>query len=331
MNGLITSTKRLDREIKDTYNIIIEVSDMGEPPQIATRVLVINVVDVDDHKPHFHRDIDSPPLEMEVLEEQPGNKLIGTISAIDEDIGSNGAIDYAIVDGNELELFKLKRTEDNKAQLLTTQPLDRERYEKFMLTIKCFKLNNLKNFNIRKPYNAHDFSEIQVLVRIVDIDDHLPQFEVNKNDTVGVRHTVPINTLIASVKAFDIDSSASPIKLSVENVTFVSQFYRKSNITADLTKIFALNQNNLGDVGEILNLKPLIDFVDGYFEIKIHANNSNNSRRYSELDLKIHVIRDKSLLRFVFARPPIEVNSFISEFSQKVQSKLKDRYRIINI
>lgn len=55
--GLITSMKSLDREKKSMYNIIIEVSDNGEPPQAATRVLKINVLDIDDHKPRFIRDV----------------------------------------------------------------------------------------------------------------------------------------------------------------------------------------------------------------------------------------------------------------------------------
>lgn len=323
LTGLVMTTKRLDREVKDSYNIIIEVSDMGEPAQVSNRVLVINVIDIDDHKPHFHRDADSPPLEMEVMEEQARGTPVGLLTAIDEDIGSNGAIDYAIVDGNEFEYFQLTRTEDNKAQLITAKPLDREKHDKFLLTIKCFKLNHLKPTSMRKPYNSRDQSEIQVQVRVLDIDDHLPEFNVNKNESVGVRHNVPINTLVATIKTSDEDSSAAPIHLSIERVKFVSQFYRKSNITADLTKIFALTQEKIGEIGEIRNAKSLIDFVDGYFDLTIRANNSNVTRRYSELDLKIYVIRDKSLLRFVFARPPSEVNEQLSEFSNRIQNELK--------
>lgn len=47
----------LDRETKSSYNIIVEVSDHGQPPQAATTVLHINVLDIDDHKPRFNRDV----------------------------------------------------------------------------------------------------------------------------------------------------------------------------------------------------------------------------------------------------------------------------------
>lgn len=54
---MITTMLPLDREAKSSYKIIIEVSDDGQPPQSVTRVLHINVVDIDDHKPRFNREI----------------------------------------------------------------------------------------------------------------------------------------------------------------------------------------------------------------------------------------------------------------------------------
>lgn len=57
VSGLITTLKPLDRETKATYKIIIEVFDQGQPPQSATRVLRINVLDIDDHRPRFAREI----------------------------------------------------------------------------------------------------------------------------------------------------------------------------------------------------------------------------------------------------------------------------------
>lgn len=57
ISGLITTLKPLDRETKASYKIIIEVSDHGQPPQSATRVLRINVLDIDDHRPRFVREI----------------------------------------------------------------------------------------------------------------------------------------------------------------------------------------------------------------------------------------------------------------------------------
>uniref|UniRef100_A0A336M3U9 CSON011722 protein n=1 Tax=Culicoides sonorensis TaxID=179676 RepID=A0A336M3U9_CULSO len=321
LTGLVTTVRPLDRETKDKYQIIIEVSDMGEPPQAATRVLVINVMDVDDHKPRFEREIDARPVELEVLEEQPKDTIIGEIFAIDEDINENGAIDYAFIDGNEQGLFAINRTDDNKAVISTKKPLDHETADSYILTVKCFKFDALKQFDYRKPYNPHEKSEIKILIKVLDIDDHLPEFQL-KNESNGVHSHIPINTVVTTVKAIDVDSSALPINISIIDVNFVSQFHRKGNKSLiDLVNIFNLNPVN----GEIRNTKSLSNYVDGYFELKLRANNSNIPRRYTDTTIKLFVIRDKSLLRFVFAKPPTEITLILPEFTSKVQNILKER------
>jgi len=47
----------MDRETKDMYRILLEVSDNGQPKQSVTRILQIAVLDVDDHEPRFAREV----------------------------------------------------------------------------------------------------------------------------------------------------------------------------------------------------------------------------------------------------------------------------------
>ncbi|XP_055535431.1 cadherin-23 [Wyeomyia smithii] len=314
--GLITTTKSLDREVKSMYNIIIEVSDMGEPPQASTIVLRINVLDIDDHKPQFKRDVDAQPIEMMVLEEQPAGAIVGNLSALDEDIDENGAIDYEFIEGNELELFKISRTESNAAIITTTKPLDRETLESVSLTIKCFKYKN-NPLSTASTYNKYDRSEQRIIIRIADIDDHLPEFEKEKQ-TVGIRHNVPIDTPIVSCKAHDEDPGAAPIFYSLQNITFVPQFFRRDNRTEDPREVFSLNNSTC----EIRTSHSMSDYVDGFFQVTVRASNSHSADRQVETNLKIFVIRDKSLLRFVFSKPPSEINSVLESFASEMQSKL---------
>lgn len=55
-SGLITTRQSMDRETKDMYRILLEVSDNGQPKQSATRILQIAILDVDDHEPRFARE-----------------------------------------------------------------------------------------------------------------------------------------------------------------------------------------------------------------------------------------------------------------------------------
>lgn len=319
LSGIITTTQILDREAKDKYHIIVEVSDQGDPPQASTRVLKINILDVDDEDPMFIRDISSKPIELMVLEEQSSGVILGNVTAIDKDIAENGAIDYEIIDGNELELFKLIVT-NNSALITTTKPIDREKHERFLMTIKCFKKSSrwqrTKN-SFSRFFNPEDFSEIQVLIHVVDIDDNLLEFE-RQSYMIGIRNTIPLNTLISSVKATDLDSGSSPIIYQILNTSFVSQFHRKnsSKFNDDLSQIFELNNKT----GEILLAKSVSDYVDGHFVLLIRATNN----RHNDAIVNIFIVRDKSIMKFVFSRPPMEMSPILLRFSERLQSKLNE-------
>lgn len=55
--GLVTTQSSLDREFQDIYQLLLVVQDGGSPPQQATRLLKVQVLDVDDHKPLFQRNL----------------------------------------------------------------------------------------------------------------------------------------------------------------------------------------------------------------------------------------------------------------------------------
>ena len=95
--GLITTRVKLDREERDQYTLILEARDLGSPVQQTSRLLNVVVKDVNDHKPKFNRQKNSVPLSMEVEEELDIGSNIGQVEAIDQDIGENAVIDYAIV------------------------------------------------------------------------------------------------------------------------------------------------------------------------------------------------------------------------------------------
>lgn len=253
-----------------------------------------------------------------MLEEQPPGSIVGNISAVDEDIDENGAIDYMFIDGNELDLFKITRTDKNNAIITTAQRLDHETHDMYTLTVKCYKFGTKNSQLSRKQYNAYDLSEIKVIIKIMDIDDHLPEFGLH-NQTIGVRHNIPIDTSVVTLHATDVDSTAPPIVYTIENITFIPQFYTRNNSTfKDYSNIFDLNNKT----GEIRTAQSLSNFVDGYFELNIRANNSFNLNRFRDNILRIFIIRDKSLLRFVFSKPPAEINGVIHEFAKKIQAHL---------
>lgn len=256
---------------------------------------------------------------MSVLEEQPPGTIVGFLEAIDEDINENGAIDYVIIDGNQENLFEIERLSNNTAVVKSLQQFDREKVASYLITIKCFKNGTPHAAIAHKSYNRKDLSEMEVHVKIIDIDDHLPEF-IDKNPSFGVRMNVPVEYTLTNVKAIDKDPDAQPLFYQIVNVTFIPQFYKRDNSSIENVKdLFILNNAT----AELRTAKNLADFVDGYFEILIRVNNIDQARRVRHNKVKIFVIRDKSLLRFVFAKPPTEVKEFVDEFSNAVQSRLQ--------
>ncbi|XP_017481610.1 PREDICTED: cadherin-23, partial [Rhagoletis zephyria] len=318
--GLITTLQSLDREVKDMYTIILEVSDDGQPRQSVTRILQITVLDVDDHAPHFAREIDSAPLVFNLLEEEPEGTIVGNLTAIDEDLGENALIDYAIIEGNNENVFTIERNSENLAMIKTTKPIDREAVDSYTLTLKCLKHGEPSFAFLSDEYEHNDLSLMQVTIKLIDIDDNLPQFR-HQDASIGIRINVPIDTVITTVQASDRDAEAPPIIYSIDNVTFMPQFYKRTRKidSRPLKNLFTLKNRT----GELRTGGSFADYVDGYFQMRIRANNSERMKRHTFDNLKIFVIRDKSLLKFVFARPPGEIQGIIRPFQEKLQQKLK--------
>ena len=80
--------------IVDICRLTVTVREGGLEAQAK---LYVVVKDVNDHKPKFNRQKNSVPLSMEVEEELDIGSSIGQVEAIDQDIGENAVIDYAIV------------------------------------------------------------------------------------------------------------------------------------------------------------------------------------------------------------------------------------------
>lgn len=314
--GLITTRKLLDRETKDSYTLILVAQDLGDPPQQATRVLQVLIDDIDDHKPHFKRGLDSPPVELSTFEEVPIGTEIGVVEAIDEDIGENGMIDYVIIYGNEAGLFSIERSDNNSAIIKSMGRLDREQYDRHLLTVKCFKYPVKKSEVTPKPYNRQDPSERQVLIRILDIDDNKPKFKKG-NITLGVRLNVPIDTSLLTLEATDADSDALPMNYNMGDVSFIS-VVDPSISREKMASLFSLNS----ETGELRTISSMTSFADGYMEVPVSANNSVTPGRETNITVKIFLLRDRDMLKFVFSKPPTEVRKSLEEFENAVQQAL---------
>ncbi|XP_029645453.1 protocadherin beta-15-like [Octopus sinensis] len=87
--GLVLEDK-LDREVKDSYELILEAKDGGNPPNTATLKVHISVTDVNDNTPVFSQKL----YNISVSNSHQRHLPILTLKATDQDSGDNGKISY---------------------------------------------------------------------------------------------------------------------------------------------------------------------------------------------------------------------------------------------
>jgi hypothetical protein len=94
--GIVETTKALDREDIASFLITIEARDHGNPSRNSTALLRVNVVDLNDNSPSLDTVIAN------VTEEQPKGEFVTRIVAIDSDQGMNGEVEYSLtIRGNQ--------------------------------------------------------------------------------------------------------------------------------------------------------------------------------------------------------------------------------------
>ncbi|CAH1977280.1 unnamed protein product [Acanthoscelides obtectus] len=118
--GDIQTARNLDRETIPFYTLIIGAIDTGVPPQTGTATVKIQVGDINDNGPIFE------PAEVvgRVMENQPPNTRVMTLSAKDPDLPPNGApFTYRLIGGKQKDYVRIDK---HTGVVVTTRTIDRE-------------------------------------------------------------------------------------------------------------------------------------------------------------------------------------------------------------
>ncbi|XP_053211715.1 protocadherin Fat 4-like isoform X1 [Panonychus citri] len=115
-NGKILTSAVLDYEKKQSYDLLIQVSD-GINTAVAP--ILVHVVDINDQSPIFAHNF----YNFSVIEELGGNDTVGTVLALDRDSGKNGQIRYNLVGDQANNAFII---DPFNGAIRTRRRLDRE-------------------------------------------------------------------------------------------------------------------------------------------------------------------------------------------------------------
>ncbi|XP_030419462.1 protocadherin-23 isoform X5 [Gopherus evgoodei] len=118
--GEIINWVALDHEQQTHHQLIVLVTDHGDPRRNATITAYILVADINDNQPYFPQIPSGKEVTLKVLEGQPEGTLVTTMFAKDLDFGNNGVVLYSILSEDSFSHFQI---DANNGKLRTTEAL----------------------------------------------------------------------------------------------------------------------------------------------------------------------------------------------------------------
>ncbi|XP_069476893.1 cadherin-7 isoform X1 [Ambystoma mexicanum] len=251
--GIIrTALSNMDREAKDQYLLVIHAKDMvGQMGGLSgTTSVTVTLTDVNDNPPRFPRRSD----QYYVPESLPVSSMVAKIKAIDADIGPNAEMEYKILDGDGLGVFKISVDKETQEGVITIQKeLDYESKTSYSLRIEAANKHVDRHYESLGPFV--DTTTVKIIVE--DIDEPplftLPVYSMPASEAAKV------GTSIGVVAAHDPDSSNSPVRYSIDRNT-------------DLERYFNIDANT----GVITIAKPLDRETNAIHNITVLAMESQN-------------------------------------------------------
>ena len=185
-SGILSTSRRLDREHQHRYNFKVEAKDQGEPPRSATATIEVNVRDVNDNAPIFE-----PKVYNEVVSEEdsPGTPVV-TVTAKDRDEDENARVTYAISSGNSDGAFSII-SQMGQGHISVAKPLNYKQQSRYILTVTA-----------TDPGNRMDTAT--VFINVTDANNFRPEFQGTPYQS-RVREDTPIDSSVYRVQATDRD------------------------------------------------------------------------------------------------------------------------------
>ncbi|KAM9323393.1 cadherin-12-like [Pholidichthys leucotaenia] len=204
-----TALANMDREVKEEYQVLLQAKDMGGQlgGLASTTTINITLSDVNDNPPRFAKSI----FHLRVPESASVGSAVGRIRAHDLDAGSNAWVDYAIVPGDEGNMFDI--SSDGQSQegiVVLKKTLDYEAKKTYTFKVEASNAQLDARFLHLGPFK----DSVTVKVNVLDVDE--PPVFTKPFYTVDVYEDTPPGTIIGSVTAHDLDVSSSAIRYSLE-------------------------------------------------------------------------------------------------------------------
>ncbi|KAM4621846.1 protocadherin beta-15-like [Polymixia lowei] len=185
--------KQLDREQQTEHRLILTATDGGSPPRSGSLNLIITVIDTNDNRPVFSKDVYTVTLHENTA---PGTVVI-KINATDLDEGSNSEIEYSLSKTLKHKVYDTFVLDSILGEIRVKGNVDFEDTEVYKLDIQAADKG-------QPPWTA----ECRVIIKVIDVNDNKPDIEVTSLSNVVPEDSKP-GSVISLISVTDNDSGVN--------------------------------------------------------------------------------------------------------------------------
>ncbi|XP_058228727.1 cadherin-12a isoform X2 [Hemibagrus wyckioides] len=224
----------MDREIKESYQVMIQAKDMGGQlgGLAGTTTVNITLTDVNDNPPRFAKSV----FHLRVPESAPIGSSVGKIKAHDLDTGPNAKVEYRVVPGDGSSVFDIYTDEHTQEGIvLLRKPLDYENRKLYSFKVTASDPHMDARF---LQGGSHSDSAV-VKLSVMDVEE-APIFSSSEY-SMETREGAAGNA-IGTVNAHDPDTGHSPIRYSVEWSTNSENYFDVDPVEGRISSREALDR-----------------------------------------------------------------------------------------
>ncbi|XP_039926866.1 protocadherin-15 isoform X4 [Hirundo rustica] len=278
-NGSIYTAVKLNREVRDYYELIVEATDGAADPRRSTLTLAIKVLDIDDNSPVFT----NASYTVCVPENLPPGTVFLQLEAKDVDLGAD--VNYRIRTEEARQYFALNK---HTGELSLRKSLDYESFSDAEATF-TFLVEAFDSKGTMPPGLA------TVTVRVKDMNDYSPVFSQKLYRGMVAPDAVK-GTVITTVSAEDQDPPGTPASRVRYKVDVVQFPYSAS--------IFDVEENS----GRVVTRVNLNEEPSTVFKLVVIAYDDGDPVKFNTTTVEIAVLQPSVIPRFTqdeYRPPPV--------------------------
>uniref|UniRef100_A0A9J7YJP9 Cadherin domain-containing protein n=1 Tax=Cyprinus carpio carpio TaxID=630221 RepID=A0A9J7YJP9_CYPCA len=281
----LTVTESLDREVKNSYEITLHVTDRGTPPLTDNETIILTIQDINDNAPSFPQSL----YTIHLMENNEPGMLLASLTAHDPDLNENQYLVYVIIEKEIANtsmsmLFSINPENGNLYALCT---FDYEREKEFLFHIEA-RDSGLPPLS----------SNVTVHIIILDQNDNTPLIVSPwRPQGAVIEEVIPRSSdkgsLVTKVIALDADS--------MQNSRITYQFLQITDTT-----LFSLDQYN----GEIRTTRMFSYRDPRHQHLVIIARDNGDPPRSATVTIKISTVEQVVTQFTETTEVPIEYDLF---------------------